>query len=187
MIALFIFTTIIPIATFSYAFPRMTARLRKTPAIAATAGVARNRHETSNSRLKPANSGVFERARRRMQRTLLLLFVSYALCILPCNVFSMLITLRLLAPHYYTSAVFHALASLYYANIIANPLIFGLQYQHYRRALHCAIHRYIVTSSHSLLHSSGRKTTTSSSPIKMMSIDNNGLGEVGLGGEALVG
>lgn len=129
--SIIIFNTAIPIASFSYAFPCMTARLR------ATSVAKKHGHVTSSS--QSATTSVFESVRRRMQRTLLLLFLSY-ICILPCNLLAFCIALRLTSLDY-TSTVFLVLAALYYGNVIANPIILGFQYQHFRTAMRYAISR----------------------------------------------
>ena len=127
MTLMFIFTTVVPIITFGFAFPRMSQRLSQ-------------KKQAVSTKESPA---VFQSARRSIQRTLMLLFVSYVVCILPANIIAFLISYRLLPFHMFTSALFHFCISLYFANAIFNPFIFGFHYQHFRRALRSLIHRRV--------------------------------------------
>lgn len=82
----------------------------------------------------------------------------------------MLLTVRLLSPFYYTSTVFHFIASHYFANIITSPFIFGFQYQPFKRALRRVING--CRKSVTLLYQHAG-TPTSTYAASRLGIQNN--------------
>lgn len=100
----------------------------------------------SGSQQPQQQPAVFQSARANMMRTWIFLFVAYAICMLPMKVLSFCLVIDVINLNaWLNSSYYPFVASLYFANTIVNPFIFGVKYRKFQDGVRKVFGKYVAT------------------------------------------